>query len=59
MGDISRKLSIFERNLSNKSCRVSNDLFTDLVNLTLSDQDHQGQVKVTLIFLNDTLYFLL
>jgi len=29
IGEISRKLSIFERNVSYKSCRVSSDLFTD------------------------------
>jgi len=52
--EISRKLSIFEKNVSYKNCRVLNDLFTDLISLTLGDQ---GQVKITLIFLNDTSYF--
>src|SRR5215467_5678763 len=32
---ISRKLSILEKSVSDKSCRVSKDLFTDLINLTL------------------------
>jgi len=37
-GKISRKLSISERNLSYKSYRVSNDLFTDqLISLTLDN----------------------
>jgi len=36
-GEISRKLSIFERNVFYKSCRVLNNLFTDLINVV---QDH-------------------
>jgi len=36
-GEISRKLSISEKNVSYKSCRISNDLFTDLFSLILGD----------------------
>ena len=32
-GEISRKLSILEKNVSDKSCRISKDLFTDLISL--------------------------
>jgi len=55
--EISRKLNIFERNVSYKSCRVSYDLFTDLVSLTLSDVT-DVKSKSYWFFLNDT-YFLL
>jgi len=51
---ISQKLNISERNVSYNSCRVSNDLFIDLVSLTLGDV-----TDVTLIFLIGTPYFLL
>jgi len=34
-GEISRKLSISEKNVSDKSCRISKDLFTGAMSLTL------------------------
>jgi len=57
IGEISRKLSISERNVSYKSCRVLNDLFTDLVNLILG-----GVAKIRSrshrFFLNDIQFFI-
>jgi len=51
-GWISRKQSIFEKNVSNKTCRVWKDLFTNCIRLILS-----GVVKVTVNFFNKTPYF--
>jgi len=44
-GEIFWNLSISERSISYKSCRVSNDQFTDLINLTLTSlQSSQGHI---------------
>ena len=37
IGEISQKLTIFERNVYYKRCRVLNGLFTDFISLTLGD----------------------
>ena len=55
--EISRKLSISERNISYKSCKILNDLFSsDLVSLILGDvakvkpRSHQLFLKGILCF---------
>jgi len=54
--EISRKLSISERNIPYKSCRILNSLFTDLVNLTLSGIT-KIRPKSHWFFFNGTFYF--
>jgi len=55
---LSRKQNILEKNVSDKSCGVLNDLFSDLISLNLWWR-HQGHSNITLNFLNETSYFLL
>jgi len=51
---LSRKQSILEKNVSDKSCGVLNDPFNNQSNLWWS---HQDQSNVTLNFLKRNLYF--